>query len=127
MRASDRWFVDDNQDLAEAAALFLQANGHEVRAALDGQTALRVVKDFQPDAAVVDIGLPGMDGYELARRLREIRPDLALAALSGLRIDPADGRPRESGFSTYITKPADPETLLKFIANLPSPKKAEAT
>jgi CheY-like chemotaxis protein len=66
-----------------------------------------------------------MDGYELARRLRELFPHLALAALSGWRIDPGDGRPRESGFSTYFTKPADPEQLLKFVANLPSPPKAE--
>src|SRR5262249_9427941 len=70
--------VDDNPDLAEAAALFLQANGHEVRTAQDGLSALLLVKDFQPDAAVVDIGLPGMDGYELARRLRELFPGLAL-------------------------------------------------
>jgi CheY-like chemotaxis protein/two-component sensor histidine kinase len=113
--------VDDNADLAEAAALFLQANGHEVRSTQDGLSALLVVKDFQPDAAVVDIGLPGMDGYELARRLRELFPGLALAALSGWRIDPGDGRPRESGFSTYFTKPADPEQLLKFVTNLPAP------
>jgi two-component system, chemotaxis family, CheB/CheR fusion protein len=119
--------VDDNQDLAEAAALFLEANGHEVQAAPDGPTALRLVKDFQPDAAVVDIGLPGMDGYELAQRLRELLPDLPLAALSGWRIDPGDGRPREAGFSTYFIKPADPEKLLKFVANLPRPKKAEST
>jgi two-component system, chemotaxis family, CheB/CheR fusion protein len=115
--------VDDNQDLAEAAVLFLQANGHEVQAAQDGPTALRLVKDFQPDAAVVDIGLPGMDGYELARRLRELLPDLSLAALSGWRIDPGDGRPGEAGFSTYFIKPADPQKLLKFVANPPSPQK----
>jgi len=116
--------VDDNPDLAEAAALFLQANGHEVRTAQDGASALRLVKDFQPDAAVVDIGLPGMDGYELARRLRELLPGLALAALSGWRISPDDQRPRESGFRTYFTKPADPEELLKFVADGQSPKKS---
>jgi CheY-like chemotaxis protein/anti-sigma regulatory factor (Ser/Thr protein kinase) len=113
--------VDDNPDLAEAASLFLQAKGHEVRSTQDGLSALLLVKDFQPDVAVVDIGLPGMDGYELARRLRELFPHLALAALSGWRIDPGDGRPRESGFSTYFTKPADPEQLLKFVTNLPAP------
>jgi len=117
--------VDDNPDLAEAAALFLQTSGHEVRTAQDGLSALRLVKDFQPDAAVVDIGLPGMDGYELARRLHELLPGLVLAALSGWRINPGDGRPRESGFSTYFTKPADPEQLLDFLANLPASPKAE--
>ena len=119
--------VDDNPDLAEAAALFLEANGHEVRTAQDGASALLLVKDFQPEAAVVDIGLPGMDGYELARRLRELLPGLALAALSGWRIDPQDKRPGDSGFSTYFTKPADPGALLDFVANRRSPKKAEAT
>jgi CheY-like chemotaxis protein len=81
--------------------------------------------DFQPDAVVVDIGLPGMDGYELARRLREILPGLAVAALSGWRIDPGDRRTRDSGFSTYFTKPADPEKLLEFVATLPPPPKGE--
>ncbi len=117
--------VDDNPDLAEAATLFLQAHGHEVCTAQDGLSALLLAKDFQPDAAVVDIGLPGMDGYELARRLRELFPRLALAALSGWRVDPGDGRPRESGFSAYFTKPADPEQLLKFVANLPAPPGAQ--
>jgi CheY-like chemotaxis protein/nitrogen-specific signal transduction histidine kinase len=114
--------VDDNPDLAEAADLFLQANGHEVRTAQDGASALLLVKDFQPDVAIVDIGLPGMDGYELARRLRELLPGLALAALSGWRTDPGDHRPRESGFGRYFTKPADPEELLDFVANRLSPK-----
>jgi len=77
--------------------------------------------------AVVDIGLPGMDGYELARRLRELLPDLALAALSGWRIDPEDRRPGDSGFSRYFTKPADPEALLDFVANRRLLKKAEPT
>ena len=94
--------VDDNQDLAEAAVLFLQASGHDVRAAHDGPTALRLVKDFQLNVAVVDISLPGMDGNELALRLRELVPDLALVALSGWRIDPGDGRASKSGFSAYL-------------------------
>jgi DNA-binding response OmpR family regulator len=115
--------VDDNQDLAEAAHLFLEANGHEVRTAQDGPCALRLAMDFQPDVVVVDIGLPGMDGYELARRLRELLPGLAIAALSGWRIDPGDRRARDSGFSTYFTKPADPEKLLEFVAALPPPAK----
>jgi CheY-like chemotaxis protein len=117
--------VDDNPDLAEAASLFLQANGHEVRTAQDGASALLSVKEFQPDAAVVDIGLPGMDGYELARRLRELDPGLALAALSGWRIDPDDKRPREAGFSTYFTKPANPEELLNFVVNRARPRRAD--
>jgi DNA-binding response OmpR family regulator len=117
--------VDDNQDLAEAAHLFLEANGHEVRTAHDGPCALRLAVDFQPDAVVVDIGLPGMDGYELARRLRELLPGLAVAALSGWRIDPGDRRARDYGLSTYFTKPADPEKLLEFVATLPPPAKGE--
>ena len=117
--------VDDNQDLAEAAHLFLEAHGHEVRTAQDGPCALRVAMDFQPEAVVVDIGLPEMDGYELARRLREILPGLSVAALSGWRIDPGDRRARDSGFSTYFTKPADPEKLLEFVAILPLPAKGE--
>jgi DNA-binding response OmpR family regulator len=117
--------VDDNQDLAEAAHLFLEANGHEVRTAQDGPCALRLAMDFQPDAVVVDIGLPGMDGYELARRLRELLPGLAVAAFSGRRIDPGNKRARDSGFSTYFTKPADPEKLLEFVATLPPPATGE--
>ena len=107
--------VDDNQDLADAQALFLEVHGHVVRIACDGPEALQAINDFRPDVAIVDIGLPGMDGYEVARRLREIRPSLTLAALSGWRIDLEDRRAQEAGFSMNFMKPADPEAMLDFL------------
>jgi PAS domain S-box-containing protein len=105
--------VDDNADaallLGEAVALF----GHDVRTAHDGPSALRVAEAFAPDVALVDIGLPLMDGFEVARRLR------ALPGLTGLRMiavtgygQPADReRSRAAGFDVHLVKPVDLDTI----------------
>ena len=78
--------VDDNQDSVEAMALVLSAAGHEVRTAVDGPGALEVVKEFSPEIAILDIGLPGMDGHQLAHRLRQIVPDTTLICSDGVLI-----------------------------------------
>src|SRR5262249_8692521 len=75
--------VDDNHDAAEAVSEALGIAGHEVERASDGPAALAVAACFRPDLALIDIGLPVMDGYELARRLREIDPKLRLFAVTG--------------------------------------------
>jgi CheY-like chemotaxis protein len=105
--------VDDNRDAGDAMALLLETDGHTVRTAQDGASALRIAQEFAPEAAILDIGLPGMDGFELARRIREASPGVVLIALSGWRVDPNDARVRDAGFHFIFTKPIGPEGLLK--------------
>jgi CheY-like chemotaxis protein len=97
--------VDDNRDAAELLAEFLRANGNSIAMALDGSQALQAVRDFRPDAALLDIGLPVMDGYELARRLRELFPDVHLVAVTGYGQEAERRRAREAGFDDHLVKP----------------------
>jgi CheY-like chemotaxis protein len=109
--------VDDNVDAVESLALVLTADGHEVRTAYDGETALRIAEAFRPELIILDIGLPGMDGYEVARRVRA-HPDLrgaVLVALTGYG-QPADrNRARAAGFDHHFIKPADFASLQKLL------------
>jgi CheY-like chemotaxis protein len=110
--------VDDNQDAAEAAAVFLALAGHEAKAVMTGAEALASAAVYAPDVIFLDIGLPGMDGFELARRLREVpqtRGSLYVA-LTGYG-QPSDRlSARQAGFDHHLTKPADPEEVLSLIA-----------
>ena len=114
--------VDDNADAAEMLALFLRSEGHEVRSAHDGPAALRTAESFRPEVVVLDIGLPRMDGYEVARRLRERagpRTPL-LVALTGYGQEEDRRRAREAGFDAHLVKPADPEELQRLLARGPA-------
>jgi signal transduction histidine kinase/ActR/RegA family two-component response regulator len=110
--------VDDNHDAADATAMFLKLAGHEVKTVGNGSDALASAPVFAPDVVLLDIGLPGMDGYGVATRLRDIAQTRAscLIALTGYG-QPADReRAREAGFDHHLTKPADPDGLLELIA-----------
>ena len=110
--------VDDNRDAADATSVLLELSGHEVKTVGDGSEALASAPIYAPDVVLLDIGLPGMDGYEVAVRLREIPETRAscLIALTGYG-QPADrARAREAGFDHHLTKPADPDELLGLIA-----------
>jgi signal transduction histidine kinase/DNA-binding response OmpR family regulator len=118
--------VDDNQDAAEAAAVFLALAGHEAKAVLSGVEALASAAVFVPDVIFLDIGLPGMDGFELARRLRAIPETRAslYVALTGYG-QPGDRlSAREAGFDHHLTKPADPNEVLELIAAWRSARQA---
>ncbi len=110
--------VDDNADAAEMlASLMKEAAGFTVRTALDGASALALVEQFTPDIAVLDIGLPGMDGYELAQRLRS-DPRFAaikMVALTGYGTEQDRKRALESGFDAHCIKPVGLEYLLAVI------------
>lgn len=104
--------VDDNVDGADSLAVVLRRWGHEVRVAYDGPTALMAAAEFRPLVAVVDIGLPRMDGLEVARRLRgSPHPPLRLIAMSGYGREDDARRSLAAGFSCHLIKPVDPEEL----------------
>jgi len=111
--------IDDNVDVAETLAAYLQQIGHEVIQAHDGRAGLDAALQHQPEVIVCDIGLPGLDGYEIARTLRQV-PQLRsslLVAVSGYGESADRDKARIAGFSHNITKPADPLELADLIAN----------
>ena len=105
--------VDDNEDAADSLAALLGALGHTTRIAHDGPEGLRLAGEFRPDLAFLDIGLPGMSGYELARALRQA-PQLAntvLIALTGWGARSDQQQSQEAGFDQHLTKPVSLEAL----------------
>jgi DNA-binding response OmpR family regulator len=107
--------VDDDPDCAETLADVLRAYGHDARTACTVTTAFIEAESFRPDALVMDIGIPGMDGYRLAGRLCEVlgrRP--LLVALTGYVN--LDDRSRQEGFDHHFVKPADPTELARALA-----------
>ncbi|HSN88902.1 MAG TPA: ATP-binding protein [Thermoanaerobaculia bacterium] len=110
--------VDDNQDAAETVALILELWGHEVRTVFDGPAALEAAPLFLPEVILLDIGLPGLDGYEVARRLRaDPRQDgVLLIAMTGYGQDKDRALSQEAGFSHHLVKPVDPATLRTLLA-----------
>jgi signal transduction histidine kinase/DNA-binding response OmpR family regulator len=115
--------VDDNRDAAESLALLLEVSGHQVRICHDGASALREAEEYRPEAVLLDIGLPGMDGYEIARLMRAApatRKSL-LIALTGYGQEDDQRRAREAGFDHHLIKPADLEALTELLAPPPAP------
>jgi CheY-like chemotaxis protein len=112
--------VDDNRDGAQGLALMLDIEGHEVRTAADGLEALKIAEEFQPHVVLLDIGMPGMDGYETARRLRA-RPwaqSALLCALTGWGQEDDKRRARIAGFDRHLVKPIDPEEISRIVAEI---------
>jgi len=110
--------VDDNVDAADMLVMMLQMFGHEVQAAYSGQTALETAVEYQPDFVLLDIGLPDMNGYEVARRLRQ-QPqtkDVRLIAMTGYGQDSDRQRSQEAGFDHHLVKPVDPQKLQDLLA-----------
>lgn len=110
--------VEDNSDSAEILTTLLELEGHTARAFHDGPSALAAVAEFRPEVALVDLGLPGMDGYELGRRLREdpALKGLLMVVLSGYGQDEDRRRSREVGFDEHFVKPVDPDVLRELLA-----------
>jgi len=113
--------VDDNRDFVTSLAALLEEFGHDVRIANDGETGVVLAAEYVPEAVLLDIGLPGMNGYEVARRLRS-SPTLAsvtLVGLSGYSQEEDRRRAREAGFDHYLIKPIDAAELINIIDALP--------
>ena len=112
--------VDGSLDVARVLAALLRRRGFEVRSRCDGPAALDVAAAFRPEAAVPDLGLPGMDGWELARRLRRrCGPGLVLVvAVTGSGDAESVRRSREAGIDHHLVKPLSPERLLELLAGV---------
>jgi CheY-like chemotaxis protein len=105
--------VDDNQDAAESLGQLLEIVGHEVRAAHDGVSGLEAAASFRPDVALLDLGMPGINGYDVARRIRgyEWGKSMLLIALTGWGQEDDRRRTRDAGFDHHLVKPVDPDAL----------------
>jgi signal transduction histidine kinase len=114
--------ADDNQDALESLAALLQCDGHEVHTAGDGAQALEVAAQCRPNVVLLDIGMPKLDGYEVARRIRAEPWGKAtiLIALTGWGQDEDRRRSREVGFDSHLVKPLDPEALSTMLSRLPT-------
>ncbi len=109
--------IEDNIEAGEILAELLGQSGHEVKVALDGQTGLDLFDRFNPQVVLCDIGLPGLNGYEVSIRMRERRPTKrpAMVALTGYGSAKDHERSMAAGFDRHVVKPANPEVLLEII------------
>jgi DNA-binding response OmpR family regulator len=110
--------ADDDQDSAESLAMLFQMMGHDVRAAQNGLAAVDLAESFRPHLIVLDIGMPGVDGNEACRRIRQHSWGQAaiIAALTGWTRDEDKDRSEQAGFDHFLVKPVDPKALDALIA-----------
>ncbi len=122
--------VDDNRDAAEMLAMYLDLGGHETHTAHDGVEAIEATTRLQPDLVLLDIGLPRLNGYEAARRIREQHKHAGgpvLVALSGWGHDEDRRQWDEVGFDAYLVKPVDEIALDKLLVDVGTRKREAAT
>lgn len=113
--------VDDNEDAAETLAMLLSLGGHDVRTAYTGPAGLAAAREFLPDVMFLDIGLPGMTGYEVVRTIRQdpaLGGRVVMVAVTGWGTEDDRSQAREAGFDHHLTKPVDPDRLLELLATL---------
>lgn len=112
--------ADDERDQVATLAAILEEEGHQVREVYRGSEVLRMVRDFDPDVALIDIGMPGMTGYDVAREIRQIygkqRP--LLIAVTGWKQSSDRILAKLAGFDHHIAKPFETEALLKLISEI---------
>jgi CheY-like chemotaxis protein len=112
--------VDDSADMARLSGMLLRRAGHQVRTANTGQEALETALEFHPEVVLLDIGLPDMDGYEVARRIREAPAlnNVVLVAMTGYGMESDRQRSREAGFDHHLVKPADSDDLRRIFSSI---------
>jgi CheY-like chemotaxis protein len=112
--------VDDNQDAASSLAMYLEQIGHEVSVAFDGESAVRLAEESRPQAILLDLGMPGMDGYEVCRRIR--RPNwgkqIRMIAITGWGQEEHRRQSSAAGFDAHFVKPVSTETLVGLLGDL---------
>jgi len=121
--------ADDNRDVVESFQIMLRILGHEVQTALDGEEALEKAEQFRPDVIVLDVGMPILDGYETASRIRQ-RPwsrDVVLIAVTGWGNDKDKLKSADAGFDVHLVKPVDATTILEALDQIDQSKAGEKT
>jgi CheY-like chemotaxis protein len=115
--------VEDDKDSREMLRILLELDGHDVHEAEDGPAAISAALALQPDVALVDVGLPGLDGHEVARQLRRgpAGERIVLVALTGYAAPEDRERSRKAGFDAHLTKPIGPEKLGELFSMLEAP------
>ena len=116
--------ADDNKDVTESLVILLEIMGNEVRTARDGEDAMQMVASYRPDVVMLDIGMPKLDGYEVARRIRE-QPwgsDMVLIAFTGWGRESDRQRAEDVGFDHHVVKPVDPQVLMQLLSSLTKEK-----
>jgi CheY-like chemotaxis protein len=110
--------ADDNRDAAETLALLLDMEGYETAVAYDGLQALDSIRRNRPDAVILDIGMPDLNGYEVARRIREEEwgRNLFLLAITGWGHPDDVARAKAAGFNEHLTKPVDADNVVRLLA-----------
>jgi two-component system, sensor histidine kinase len=110
--------VEDNDDARESLKAILRLDGHEIHEAMDGRSGLRIAQELQPELAVIDIGLPELNGYEVAKALRASGHErMLLIALTGYGLADDERRAKEAGFDAHLVKPADIDALRRIISS----------
>jgi signal transduction histidine kinase/ActR/RegA family two-component response regulator len=117
--------VDDNADAGQALQELLRASGHEVRRVRDGRSALRTVREYEPDVVLLDLAMPHMDGYEVARRIRASHPRVRLIAVTGYSQPQHQQRATEAGISELLVKPVRMEALARALGQSPGPRRGD--
>ena len=115
--------VDDNRDAATSLAELLQLSGHETHIAYDGLEAVQMAQNLRPDVVLLDIGLPKLNGFEAAQKIRQQTwgKDMVLVALTGWGQDEDRRKSSEAGFNAHLVKPVDPAVLMELLDGKPSP------
>lgn len=110
--------IDDNRDVADSLVILLEMFGSIARAAYSGAAGLEALTTFKPELIFLDLGMPGMDGYETARRIRALPEGcgVKLIALTGWGKDQVKSRAYDAGFDIHFTKPAAPDALRELLA-----------
>ena len=116
-RAARILVIDDNRDVGESLVALLELDGHDARAAHDGETGLELAGELRPDVILLDIGLPGKDGYQIAREIRSLPwgSSVLLIAATGWGEGKDKARAREAGFDFHLTKPVDLDVLARIL------------
>jgi CheY-like chemotaxis protein len=110
--------IDDNKDAADTTAMLVSVMGGDVRVAYDGESGVREVVAFHPDVVFLDLGMPGMDGFETCRRIRrEVGDETMIVALTGWGQDQDKRETKRAGFDVHLTKPADPLVLERLLVD----------
>ena len=114
--------IEDNADAREALRALLELDGYEVHAAADGSEGLDLARTKTPEVALIDIGLPGFDGYEVARRMKTLpAPPPVMIALTGYSEPDDRQRGKDAGFAAHLVKPVDPDDLARMLSSLEIP------